>query len=288
MEYAIPRNLAAQGRDDWLASLPASIESIKQLWSLQIGAPFEPGGSTAWVAPALSAAHGETVLKVVLRHYEAEDEHAGLAAWNGRGSVYLYESAIIDASTAALLIERCVPGTHLALMPEEEQDLVIAGLLRQMWTASTDDHPFRPLSSMCDAWAEEFEGKVASGQARVDAGMVREAMELFRTLPRTAQRNVLLCTDLHAANVLASERQRWLAIDPKPYVGDPTYDVLQHMFNCEERLRTDPRGLASTLAGLLDLDPERLLLWLFARCVQEAPNGNEAELLGIAQRIAPA
>ena len=47
---------------------------------------------------------------------------------------------------------------------------------------------------------------------------------------------MLLCTDLHAGNVLAAEREPWLVIDPKPDVGDPTYDVLQHLHNCYVRL----------------------------------------------------
>jgi streptomycin 6-kinase len=70
--------------------------------------------------------------------------------------------------------------------------------------------------------------------------------------------------------VLAAAREPWLVIDPKPHVGDPAYDPLQHMLNCEDRLRSDPRGLVGRMAGLLDLDPDRVLRWLFARCVQES------------------
>ena len=40
---------------------------------------------------------------------------------------------------------------------------------------------------------------------------------------------VLLHTDVHGGNVLAAERERWLAIDPKPYVGDLSYHVTQHI-----------------------------------------------------------
>jgi streptomycin 6-kinase len=53
-------------------------------------------------------------------------------------------------------------------------------------------------------------------------------------------RRVLLATDLHAMNVLAATRQPWLAIDPKPYVGDPHYDPVQHLLNCEQRPRLRP------------------------------------------------
>ncbi len=125
---------------------------------------------------------------------------------------------------------------------------------------------------MCDQWADEFEMKVAGGKGSLDSGLAREGIALFRSLPSTADREVLLCTDLHAENVLAAEREPWLLIDPKPYIGDPTYDPLQHLLNCEERLRADPRGLATRLADLLDLDRDRLVLWLFARCVQESPD----------------
>jgi streptomycin 6-kinase len=100
--------------------------------------------------------------------------------------------------------------------------------------------------------------------------LAREGVRLFRALPATAERNVLLCTDLHAENVLAAEREPWLVIDPKPYVGDPTYDALQHLLNCDERLHADPRGLSRRMADLLWLDDERLLQWLFARCVIES------------------
>ena len=74
-------------------------------------------------------------------------------------------------------------------------------------------------------------------------------------------------------------------IDPKPYVGDPAYDVVQHLLNCPARLTADPLGLVARLADLLDLDPERLRLWLFARCVQESPDW--PNLADIARRLAP-
>ncbi len=96
---------------------------------------------------------------------------------------------------------------------------------------------------------------------------------------------MLLCTDLHAENVLAARREPWLVIDPKPYVGDPTYDPLQHLLNCGDRLRADPHDLVRRMADLLGLDPERLLLWMFARCVQESPDW--PALGEVARRIAP-
>ena len=69
----------------------------------------------------------------------------------------------------------------------------------------------------------------------------------------------------------ALKREPWLAIDPKPYVEDPTYDALQHLLNCQDRLAQDPFSFIGHFARLLDLDAARLSLWLFARCIVESP-----------------
>ncbi len=81
---------------------------------------------------------------------------------------------------------------------------------------------------------------------------------------------MLLFTDLHAGNVLSGERRPWLLIDPKPYVGDPHYDVLQHLLNCNASLQADPIALLTEVAGLAGLDAGRVRQWLIARCVQES------------------
>jgi streptomycin 6-kinase len=287
--WDVPRTLAeAVARDRrqaWLERLPTRVDALAEQWSLQIEAPFQPGGQTAWVAPVRAATGAVLVLKVAWRHTEATHEADGLRAWDGDGAVRVHAVAAFD-DTTALLLERCVPGTTLAGRPEMEQDVVIAGLLRRIWREPAPGHPFRPLQVMCDAWADEFDRKSATVPTTLDAGLAREGIALFRALPATADRNVLLCTDLHAENVLAAEREPWLVIDPKPYVGDPTYDVLQHLLNCYDRLVADPRDVANRMADLLDLDGDRLLLWLFARCVQESADW--PALARVARQLAPA
>lgn len=288
---ALPRKLVDavrlegdEGRSAWLTSLPSVIAHLEQRWSLSVGEPFQPGGQTAWVAPARSEADSELVLKLAWRHREAEHESEALRTWNGEGAVLLRASEALDG-TIALLLERCAPGSTLASRPEPEQDTVIASLLPRLWREPPPGHPFRPLQQMCEEWADEFEQKAAGRSISLDPGLAREGIALFRTLPATAEQNVLLCTDLHAENVLSAQREPWLVIDPKPYVGDPTYDALQHLLNCYKRLHADPHALARRMADLLGLDPERLLLWLFARCVQESLDW--PALAEIAGRIAP-
>ncbi|HEU5110293.1 MAG TPA: aminoglycoside phosphotransferase family protein [Micromonosporaceae bacterium] len=271
-------------RDAWLRDLPRLVASYADRWSLDLEPPYQPGGRSAWVAPALDRDGREVVLKVAWHHDEAIHEADGLQAWAGDGAVRLYEQAA-ERSATILLLERCRPGTPVGeARAEPDQDVVVAGLLRRLWQAPIDDSAFRPLSVMCDSWAAEFQQRLALGPGQLDPGLARAGMELFRTLPATAERRVLLCTDLHAGNILAAEREPWLAIDPKPYVGDPTYDSLQHLLNCD-RLHTDPVRLAHRMADLLELEPGRLIQWLFARCVQESID--QPDLRDVAARLAP-
>ena len=269
-----------EGRQDWLAELPGIVGELEELWAVRTEAPYQPGGHTAWVAPAGS----DFVVKVAWRHSEGEHEVAGLQAWDGDGVVRVHAFAEFP-QTITVLLERCVPGDALACRPEPEQDEVVAGLLRRLWRAPGSGHGFRSLQAMCEQWAGEFERKAAAGRASMlDEGLAREGIGLLRSLPTTCEREVILCTDLHAGNVLAARREPWLVIDPKPHVGDPTYDALQHMLTCEKRLHTEPQAFIRRMADLLDLDPDRLRLWLFARCVQESPE--RPGLADIARSIA--
>jgi streptomycin 6-kinase len=138
---------------------------------------------------------------------------------------------------------------------------------------------------MCEHWANSLELCLATDSRGLDRGLARVGIEMIRKLPASAERAALLCTDLHAGNVLASKREPWLAIDPKPFIGDPAFDAVQHMLNCDGRLATDPLGLAQRMGQLLELDPERVRLWLFARCVQESLN--DLSMREPARRLAP-
>jgi streptomycin 6-kinase len=293
--FAVPRYLAGTARRDegvrrWIAGLPAIVADLAGRWSLRVGEPFQPGGQCSWTAPVTDPAGTGLVLKVGYRFPggDERDEAAGLRIWDGNGAVRLH-AACESELTCALLMERCLPGTPLGrALSEPEQDHVVAGLLRRLWAQPHAAYPFRPLAQMCAAWADEFEREYAAADPadRIDPGLARAGIALFRELPETADSRVLLCTDLHGDNILAAQRAPWLVIDPKPYVGDPAYDVLQHMLNCDDRLAADPAGLAARMARLAGLDAARVRQWLFARSVQESVGS--PLLHHVASRLAPA
>jgi streptomycin 6-kinase len=257
-----------------------AIRELELQWSLSLSAPLDSIGATAsWVAFAERRDGSRAILKLGVPHMEAAHEIHGLRFWNGDGTVRLFEA---DEYLNAMLIERCEPGTPLRELPETEQDVVIAGLFRRLWRKPLPPHPFRPLSVMLDYWAAETR---ESASKWTDAGLVRAGLRLFEELGRSADDDVLLLTDLHAGNVLHAEREEWLAIDPKPFVGDRAYDATQHLFNCRNRLMTAMDSTIGRVADLLEVDAERVRLWTFARAAAEPREIWNDELTAIAKKL---
>jgi len=287
MTFETPERLAANCRKTperaaWLERLPDVLRDLEHRWSLEIGRPFDGEEiSCSWVAPVTSADGTSAVLKVGMPHMEGEHELHGLRFWNGNPTVRLLDA---DDELGAMLLERCEPGTVLRELPEPEQDLVIAGLLRRLWRVPSAPHPFRRLSALMDYWSNETLADIARWP---DAGLVREGLRLFEELPRTAPMEVLLATDLHAGNVLRADREPWLVIDPKPFVGDPAYDATQHLLNCD-RMRSDPDGMIRGFGDLLGVNHERVRLWMFARTAAGPQDDwNDSNSMELARAIAP-
>ena len=257
---------------------PTSVE-LQDRWALSLPRPFANDQiRCAWVAPACNDGT-RAVLKLGMPHIEATHELEGLRFWDGDPTVRLLAA---DTNLNAMLLESCEPGTSLRDEAEPDQDVLIAGLLRRLWRRPPSPHPFRPLSTMLEHWGQETQS--AAGRWR-DLGLVGAGLTLFSELAADAPDAVLLATDLHAGNVLRAQQEPWLVIDPKPFVGDRAYDATQHLFNCEEHLLDAPRDTISRFADLLELDADRVRLWMFARAAAEPRDTWDANSLALARRL---
>ena len=273
-------------REAWLDNLPAMLAELTDRWSLRPGPPFDHANVTcSWVATVVRADSTPAVLKLGMPHMEGAHEIQGLRFWNGNPTVQLLEA---DDDLGAMLLERCQPGDMLRSEPEFKQDVVIATLLKRLWRKSASQrglHGFRHLSDMLESWRRET---LAQAQQWPDAGLVGEGLRLLHALAKASPTDTLLATDLHAGNVLRSEREPWLVIDPKPFIGDVAFDLVQHLHNCEARLHADPIGMVKRLADLAEVDTERLQLWTFARAAADPrPEWSNPLWMDIARALAP-
>jgi streptomycin 6-kinase len=269
----------------WLDHLPELLRLLEQRWALTPDTPLDGEEPSCSYVTAVRAANGTpAVLKISMPHMEGEHEIQGLRFWDGDPTVRLLEC---DAEFGAMLLERCLPGTPLRALAEDDQDVVISGLLRRMWRQPLEPHLFRPLSTLTRYWANETRSQIEQ-EPDIDTGLVRAGLQLLEELPDQATRTALLATDLHAGNVVGAEREPWLVIDPKPFVGDPAYDATQHLLNCRTRLRLHPEKTIRNFADLAELEYERVRLWTFARAAAEPRDDwSDGNLMSLARTIAP-
>jgi streptomycin 6-kinase len=240
---------------EWLARAPARAAELAAQWELRLGEPYAPGAA-GYVVRAERRDGTPAVLKLVHPHRETEHEADALELWDGDGAVRLLDR---DDAGLALLLERCEPGTFLAQAGAETALEVFVELLPRLWKPAGP--PFRSLEDESGWWLESL----SQGQG---SDLVDAAMAALRTLPPTQGEQVLVHQDLHGENVLAAEREPWLAIDPKPLAGECEFALAPIVRSAELGAG---RGAVvhrlDFLTSRLGLDRERARLWTIAQTV---------------------
>lgn len=256
----------------WLNCLPALIDLHARRWSLTVNPPFHPL-SHNYVAPAIRSDGLEVVLKAGVPGPELFAEMDALALYDGRGMVQLLECS---RDEGVMLLERLKPGTPL-VHERDDRDAtsIAAAIMRQLWRPLPQEHSFPTVS----AWAmglqrlrERFEG----GTGPFPARLVTMAERLFTELQESAADPVLLHGDLHHWNIVAAERQPWLALDPKGVAGEPAYEPGAMLRNPWPDLLKEPypgrilARRADQFADELGLDRGRITGWAIAQAVLSA------------------
>jgi streptomycin 6-kinase len=273
------------GGADWLDRLPEIVGACAARWSLEVGSPFEPA-TISYVAPARLPDGADAVLKVNFPEPESEHEAEALRLWDGRGAVRLLAS---DPGEWALLVERCVPGTTLwEVVDEDEADRIAAGVLRLLWRPAPARHPFRLLADEAARWADELPGRWEHVGRPCARSLLDEAVAFLRAAGPDQGEQVVVHQDFHGGNVLRAEREPWLAIDPKPLVGEREFDTASLLRDRRDELARDPgsvrrvRRRLDLLAAELDLDRERMRGWGIAHALAWGLDDDGTDEAGLA------
>lgn len=251
----------------WLDRLPTIIADCAARWSLTVLPSFEDL-SYNYVAPAVRQDSTPVILKAGVPHPALRREIAALQHFDGDGMVRLLE---VDPEQGVLLLERLLPGTPLADLPTDEQvTQVAAGLMRALWKPLPADHPFVTVAE----WAadlDELRAHYDGGYGPFPRALVDRAQALFAEFLGAGHEPVLLHGDFHPENVLKSQRQPWLAIDPKGVVGPRLYDVATFVNSLPQlpvgQLSAFVERRVDQLTHELGFDREQVLGWALAQSV---------------------
>ncbi|HEV2251416.1 MAG TPA: aminoglycoside phosphotransferase family protein [Candidatus Limnocylindria bacterium] len=228
--------------------LERTAHEVALAWGLRLGPRYE------WARFSFAAPAGDHAVLKLTPPEDDDADHEGdaLAFWNGRGAVRLLKR---DKLRRALLIERCVPGHDASSIDDHEAIRVALDTGRELW---------RPVAAGPFLRGGEFiAGRLRDLAADTDHPFVAIATELFAAMAPRA--DVLVHGDFHHHNLLR-HTGRWLAIDPKPLIAEPEFDVVTLLWNPFHLVPTreiTERRIAQLAAG--GLDERRIRDWAIVR-----------------------
>ncbi len=285
-QFSIPERLresvlGEQGERgaEWLDQLPARFAERLAHWELTLDRIGEPGGRLGLIGYVRREDNSPAVLKAGLITPETAQEHAALAHWAGRGAVLLLAA---EPAEGFLLLERLHGDIPLRSLAEAKAMLEATSLLRRLWTPPAEEHPFTSVAEHVGRLGAALTRRRPLAE-RLDAQpLVDEALEAAAGLLASGSERFLLHGDFHHGNVMAADRAPWLAIDPRPLVGERAYDLAWLAQDRKETLAGSPgpRGAARRrlhqLADAVETDHDRLRDWTLFRTVEAGMRSLEA------------
>lgn len=228
-----------------LAAEKRLAKTFANKWNLTLQAPFAMS-NVSYVAPTTDGA----VLKVAsLGDDDSLHEGEALELWEGDGAVRLLRRA-----NRVLLEERAVPGDDLSRLPEDQALDIATSVALKLWRPATT--PFRPVGPEVSRWLDDAQ--------KVGGDLLPFARQLLKEIGGGA--DWLVHGDFHHHNILRSG-QKFVAIDPKPYLSDREYDVATYLWNpignpLGDSIQTNTRIQAFVALGL---DEYKIRAWTVIR-----------------------
>jgi streptomycin 6-kinase len=262
------KHSGAPGRA-WIAALPRLAAEVLDRWALCWDGPPRHGMG-ALVLPVIRADGTPAALKLQPVNEENAGEPVGLRIWNGDGVVRLLDH---EPHTGSMLLERLDGARSLSTIHDDIAALQILAELMARLVAVPAPAGLRHLSDIAAAMLDEVPTAVTALGDPAERRFVRTcASAVAELIGEPGDR--LLHWDLHYDNILAAQREPWLAIDPKPLAGDPSFELLPALDNrWDEVVATGDVARAvlrrfDLLTEVVGLDRQRATGWTLGRVLQ--------------------
>ncbi|WP_052847748.1 aminoglycoside phosphotransferase family protein [Streptomyces avicenniae] len=253
------------------ATLPALLGDLIDRWDLRPdGTPAT--GEASFVLPVLRRDGTRAVLKAQPPREETTAALLGLRTWRGNGIVRLLDH---DPASSTMLLERLDDTRTLASVADDDTATGILAALQARLVALPAPPGLRTLhdiaAAMLDATPRAATALADPAERRLLHDWAAAVAELHGT-----SGDRLLHWDLHHGNVLAADREPWLAIDPEPLAGDPGFDLWPALDSRWDDVVV-PGGVHRVvrrrfdqLTEALGLDRDRATGWTLGRLLQNA------------------
>jgi streptomycin 6-kinase len=259
-----------RGCDDGaVIDLPKPVSDVIGEWDLVVDGPVVHGHASVAV-PVLASNGVPAMLKFAVGATVPTLEHLALRRWGGDGAVQLMRA---DPHRGALLLE-LLHDRNLDELWDIEACQVIASLYGRLHVPAMPQ--LADLTDVVAGWTDDLDALPRG--APIPRRLVEQAISLGRDFSSDgASRATVVHGDLHYGNVLAADREPWLAISPNPINGDPHFEVAPILWNRWDELAGDTRGgIRQRFFAVVDaagLSDERARDWVVVRAVHQAMAG---------------
>ncbi|MFB7400332.1 aminoglycoside phosphotransferase family protein [Streptomyces rubiginosohelvolus] len=255
----------------WIAGVPALAAHLLERWQLRRDGGVR-SGQASLVLPVLRHDGTRAVLKLQLSREETTAALIGLRTWNGDGMVRLLDH---DPASSSMLLERLDGARTLASIDDDDVAMGILADLHARLVAAPAPQGLRGLGEVAAAMLEQVPQAVTHLTDPADRDLLRGwASAVAELADEPGDR--LLHWDLHYDNVLAAQREPWIAIDPEPLAGDPGFDLWPALDSRWDDVvaQGDPLRVVGRrfdlLTDALGLDRTRAAGWTLGRLLQNA------------------
>jgi streptomycin 6-kinase len=241
--------------------LAAVVERLCERWALTLSGEAPKGD---WNTILAASRRGvPCVLKIAGPEHNAIDEAIALEAWNGNGAARLLEA---DRDHGALLLERLDSDRTLRTAELATAAEIAGSLIHELAVPAPAGLPL--LADIVSQKPGILRRRQRALGEPVPGRWIDIACGLACDLA-TDPGNQLVHGDLHYDNILAGSRRPWLAIDPKPVIGNPERSVAELMWDRIDDA-AQPHEIHALFAALTRtgmLHPDRARAWTIVQAV---------------------
>ena len=252
----------------WLRELPETIASLEKHWSIAVEPAFA-GVEYNFVAPARTVDGQDVVLKIAppWDPIEIFGEAEYLKFRGGKRCVRLIG---VNDGHKAILIERIFPGQALFMAFEQNPDDTIAPAIEVLQAVIGPVPADASTPVTLDKW---FEGLRRYHETDFPHDYAKKALDLYDVLSARPGGDLYLHGDYHPGNVVISDSNGFMAIDPKGISGHIGYEISVFLNNLPWGQENEPDVLdlldkaVAAFSRAFDISKQELREWAYTGMV---------------------
>jgi aminoglycoside phosphotransferase (APT) family kinase protein len=244
----------------WLAEIPEISVNVAKKYHLT---RLKPVSNMTYNYVAAGYQHEQPIiLKLGFNVKALAKEAHCLKAFSGHGAA----KALVHEE-GMLIIERAIPGETLkGYFPQRDDEAIkiACTIIKNLHRADVpENHDFYHVSELLQRLDNNFD---------IPRHILAKARKKRDDLIASSDKTVLLHGDLHHDNILQNGDD-WMVIDPKGFIGDPTYEIAAFIRNPIPELLAHENALniirhrITRFAAILELSEHRIIDWCFVQAV---------------------